>query len=70
MSPRTFPAPWRVEQTEGGQFVVKDANGFSLAYVYARTDEALRDQDFSPAEAMVIAETIAKLPEIAKAATE
>jgi hypothetical protein len=42
MSHRTFPAPWRVEPTEGCHFVVKDATGFSICYVYARKDEALR----------------------------
>jgi hypothetical protein len=59
---RTFPAPWRVEQTEGGQFVIKDANGFALAYVYARSDPALHDRFLTPAEAMTIAHTIASVP--------
>jgi hypothetical protein len=39
---RTFPALWRVEPTDGSHFVVKDATGFSVCYVYARTDSALR----------------------------
>lgn len=65
MNPCRFPGPWRVEATEGGQFVVKDANGFGLAYVYARRDAALRDKYLTPAEALTIAETIAKLPNIA-----
>jgi len=59
---RRFPAPWRVEQTEGGHFVVKDATGFSICYVYARADEALRSSYMAHAEAVVIAETIAELP--------
>ncbi len=29
---RKFPGPWSVERTAGNHFVVKDANGFSLAY--------------------------------------
>jgi hypothetical protein len=41
MNHRTFPAPWRVEPTEGGNFVVKDATGFSVCYVYAGKEEAL-----------------------------
>src|SRR5215217_3974956 len=41
---RRFPAPWRVERTEGGHFVVKDATGFSICYVSAREDEALRSR--------------------------
>jgi hypothetical protein len=41
-SARSFPGPWRVDVTEGGHFVVKDATGFSVCYVYARKDDALR----------------------------
>jgi hypothetical protein len=62
MSHRTFPAPWRVELTEGGHFVVKDATGFSVCYVYARKDEALRSDYMTHAEAVVIAEAIARAP--------
>jgi hypothetical protein len=64
MSHRTFPAPWRVEPTEGGHFVVKDATGFSVCYVYARDESALRDRYMTHAEAVVIAEAIARLPEV------
>ena len=63
MNQRTFPAPWRVDVTEGGHFVIKDATGFSVCYVYARTDSALRNQYMTPAEAL---EQIAKLPELAQ----
>ena len=56
MSQRTFPGPWRVDVTEGGHFVVKDATGFSICYVYAHTDEALRSSYITHAEAVVIAE--------------
>jgi hypothetical protein len=48
MSHRTVPAPWRVETTEGGHFVVKDATGFSICYVYALKDVALRSSCMSP----------------------
>jgi hypothetical protein len=64
MSHRTFPGPWRVELTEGGHFVVKDATGFPICYAYARNDEALCSSYMTHAEAAVIAEAIAKLPEI------
>jgi hypothetical protein len=33
--PRRFPAPWKAQRVPGG-YVVKDATGHSLAYVYAR----------------------------------
>jgi hypothetical protein len=50
-----------VVPNEAGNFVIKDANGFTLAYVYARSDPALHDQYLTPAEALVIAEAIAGL---------
>jgi hypothetical protein len=61
---RRFPAPWRVELTESGHFVVKDATGFSVCYVYARKDEALRSSYMTRAEAVMIAEAIASLPDV------
>jgi hypothetical protein len=63
MSQRKFPGPWQAEPNEGGNFVIKDANGFALAYVYARSDPALRDRFLTPAEASMIAHAIAKLTE-------
>jgi hypothetical protein len=63
-SARSFPGPWRVDVTEGGHFVVKNATGFSICYVYAREDGALRSSYMTHAEAVVIAEAIAKLPEL------
>jgi hypothetical protein len=62
MSVRSFPGPWRAEVTEGGHFVVKD----SVCCVYARKDEALRSSYMTHAEAVVMAEQIARLPELAK----
>jgi hypothetical protein len=39
MTARRFPAPWRAEKMPGG-YVVRDANGQALAYVYSRPNEA------------------------------
>lgn len=39
---RRFPPPWSIEQIPGG-YVVKDATGQSLAYVYARETKAQAD---------------------------
>jgi hypothetical protein len=36
-APRRFPAPWRAEPMPG-RYVVRDANGQSLAYVCSRQD--------------------------------
>jgi hypothetical protein len=33
-SARSFPGPWRVDVTEGSHFVVRDATGFSVCYMY------------------------------------
>jgi hypothetical protein len=37
--PRRFPPPWTAERIPGG-YVVKDATGQSLAYVYGREKKA------------------------------
>jgi len=63
-SVRTFPGPWRVEVTSSKHFVVKDATGFAICYIYPREDEALRNVYMTPAEAVAIAQAIAKLPEL------
>ena len=39
MTSRRFPAPWRADPMPGG-YVVRDANGQALAYVYCRDNEA------------------------------
>jgi hypothetical protein len=38
-SPRRFPSPWRADPMPGG-YVVRDANGQALAYLYGRETEA------------------------------
>ena len=35
MTSRRFPAPWSADKIPGG-YVVRDANGQALAYVYSR----------------------------------
>jgi hypothetical protein len=36
---RRFPPPWRADKIPGG-YVVRDANGQAIAYIYARANEA------------------------------
>jgi len=71
MTSRRLPAPWRVEQTEGG-FKVLDANGQALVYVYAR--ETLQDAQHAKTltfdEARRIAANVAKLPALLGAVHE
>jgi hypothetical protein len=63
--PRRFPPPWRAEPIPGG-FVVRDANGQALAYLYSRDNstEALRAKMLTKDEARRIAINIARLPEL------
>jgi hypothetical protein len=42
-NPRRFPPPWRAEKIPGG-YLVRDANGQALAYVYSRADETVAMQ--------------------------
>ena len=49
-SPRRFPPPWRADKMLGG-YVVRDANGQSIAHVYSRSNstEALQAKMFTRA---------------------
>jgi hypothetical protein len=39
MASRRFPAPWRADKITGG-YVIRDANGQALVYIYSRDSEA------------------------------
>jgi hypothetical protein len=40
MTSRRFPPPWRADKMPGG-YVVRDANGQALAYIYSRENARL-----------------------------
>jgi hypothetical protein len=63
--PRRFPAPWRADKVPGG-YVVRNANGQALAYIYSRdnTTEALQAKMLTKDEPRRIAVNVAKLPEL------
>jgi hypothetical protein len=65
MTTRRLPAPWHAEKMPGG-YVVRDANGQALAYVYSRATEtdALQAKVLTEDEARRVAINIARLPEL------
>ena len=59
-------SPWRADKIAGG-YVVRDANGRALAYIYSRDNEAdaLQAKVLTKDEARRIAVNIARLPQLA-----
>jgi hypothetical protein len=62
---RRFPPPWRADKIAGG-YVVRDANGQALAYLYSKENEAeaMQAKVLTKDEARRIAANIARLPEL------
>jgi endo-1,4-beta-D-glucanase Y len=62
---RRFPPPWSAEETEAC-YIVRDANGQALAYVYYEQEPGRRSAAhlLTRDEAWRIAVNIAKLPEL------
>lgn len=64
---RRFPRPWTVEHSDGA-FIVKDAKGMRLAFVYFPTNHeglgTLARDHLSPGEARRIATFFAKAPDL------
>jgi hypothetical protein len=65
MTTRRFPPPWRADKMPGG-YVVRDANGQALAYIYSRDSEAeaMQAKVLTKDEARRIAINIARLPQL------
>ena len=65
-APRRFPPPWRADKIPGGGYVVRDANGQAITYIYSREneDEARQAKVLTKDEARRIAINISRLPEL------
>ena len=65
LTSRRFPPPWRADKIPGG-YVVRDANGQSLVYVYSRDNEAeaLQAKVLTKDEARRIAVNVARPPQL------
>ena len=65
MPSRRFPPPWTAEETDAC-FIVRDANGHALAYMYFEDEPGRRAAAklLTRDEARRIAANIAKLPEM------
>jgi hypothetical protein len=68
-SPRRFPPPWTFEEANNACFVVKDANGFAVSYLYFEQEAGRRAavKLMTKDEARRIAAGIARLPELLRA---
>jgi hypothetical protein len=63
MTPRSFPPPWSIDESTES-FIIRDANGQAIAYVYFEDEPGRRMamQQLTRDEARRIAANIAKIP--------
>jgi len=66
MADRGFPPPWSFDEANNACYIVRDHNGFAVAYVYFEDEPGRRAAAklMTRDEARRIAANIAKLPEL------
>jgi endo-1,4-beta-D-glucanase Y len=69
MTRRRFPPPWTYDEANNAYFIVKDANGFAVSYVYLENEPGrlTAANRMTKDEARRIAAGIARLPELLRA---
>jgi hypothetical protein len=57
---RRFPPPWTVEEANNACFIIRDANGQALAYVYFKDETDRLSIGSAPLAALTVVSAVAR----------